>query len=143
MATVPMQPLAPLMENPYGIGENDILSGRGAFVNGHVGNRLLRKMALERKAAFDNGTFTEKQALASEIVAHIRSLNPPGRFLKKAPKGSTGNSDLKGLSGEWEELSDEKATHKACQASLLLCRANPVSWDVILIYRFRLPAPRS
>lgn len=72
--------------NPFGVHAHDVLSGRGAYVNGHVGNARLRKMALERKAQFDAGNYTEKRQLASEIVTLIKSLDPPGRFLKKASK---------------------------------------------------------
>ena len=86
-------------------------------MNGHVGNCRLRNLAIERKQKFDNGNFTEKQALATEIVTIIRSLDPPGRFLKKVTK--TTASDLKGLSGEWEELSYDKAIHKACQVGFV------------------------
>jgi len=63
---------------PYELHPHDVLSGRGAFINGHIGNQGLRKLAMERKHAFDNGSFTEKQALAAEIVAKIRELEPPG-----------------------------------------------------------------
>ena len=53
----------------------------------------------------NEGNFSDKQALASEVVAHIRSLDPPGRFLKRMPKGSTQGILLAGEC--WEELSDE------------------------------------
>ena len=89
---------------------------------GHIGNARLRKLALERKVQFDAGNYTEKRALATEIVQHIRSLDPPGRFLRRAndfkpPKNESENLMLpsRGLEGEWEELNDEKAIHKACQ----------------------------
>lgn len=113
----------PIIENPFGVHDHDILSGRGAFVNGHVGNQRLRKLALERKANFDAGNYTEKRTLASEIVSIIRQLDPPGRFLKrgkpteeKAKDGEEAkDADKGGLGDEWIELSDEKAIHKACQ----------------------------
>ena len=72
--------------NPFGVHAHDVLSGRGAYVNGHVGNARLRKMAVERKTQFDAGNYTEKRQLASEIVTVVKSLDPPGRFLKKASK---------------------------------------------------------
>lgn len=84
---VPDPPEEPIIENPFGVHGHDVLSGRGAFVNGHVGNERLRKLAQERKRAFDSGSYTEKRQLATEIVQIIRSLDPPGRFLKRvAPK---------------------------------------------------------
>ena len=154
--------------NPFGVHAHDVLSGRGAYVNGHVGNARLRKLALERKPQFDGGNYTEKRQLASEIVTIIKSLDPPGRFLKKASKelleahekaaaetkeeapkegeaakkeetktteeatkeGEAAKADEAKpeaaseptapalpplVDGVWEELSDDKAIHKACQ----------------------------
>lgn len=69
---------------------------------------------MERKETFDAGNFTEKQALATEIVNLIRSLDPPGRFLKRADALKR-KIPPHGLTAEWEELSDAKAIHKACQ----------------------------
>jgi hypothetical protein len=94
-----------------------------------VGNSRLRTLALERKIQFDSGNYTEKRSLATEIVQIVRALKPPGRFLKKvsakvaakaaaaaAEKDSTEKDESNGLLEDgWEELSDEKAIHKACQ----------------------------
>ena len=121
---IPTGPLEPIIENPFGVHDHDILSGRGAFVNGHVGNHRLRTLAMERKAQFDAGNYTEKRALATEIVQIIKSLDPPGRFLKRMPKSKASeiksgenqwNLPARGLDGSWEELNDEKSIHKACQ----------------------------
>lgn len=114
--------MEPIIENPFGVHDHDILCGRGAYVNGHVGNGRLRTLAQERKAAFDAGNYTEKRTLAGEIVQIIKSLDPPGRFLKRtsASKVEKSEEDSWGVApktneGEWEELSHEKAIHKACQ----------------------------
>lgn len=133
---VPTGPLEPIIENPFGVHDHDILCGRGAFVNGHIGNQRLRDLAQERKTAFDAGNYTEKRSLAGEIVGIIKALDPPGRFLKKASKkaaegeakveetkeeepkkeGDAGWTEpAKVEESEWEELGDEKAIHKACQ----------------------------
>lgn len=57
-------------------------------------------------------------------MSHIRSLEPPGRFLKRVNRAATkpqkdesGDWVLppRGLDGTWDELNDEKAIHKACQ----------------------------
>lgn len=119
---VPTGPIEPIIENPFGVHDHDILSGRGAFVNGHVGNQRLRKLSLERKVQFDAGNYTEKRALATEVVQIIRSLEPPGRFLKRvstpkkaAKEGNDWVLPPRGVDGEWEELNDDKAIHKACQ----------------------------
>jgi hypothetical protein len=112
---LPAEPLAPIIENPYGVHDHDVLSGRGAFVNGHVGNEAFRKLCIERKAQFDSGNYTEKRALASEVVNIIHSKDPPGRFLKRAAKDADGTVAEETVDGEWVELTDEKAVHKACQ----------------------------
>jgi hypothetical protein len=123
---VPTGPLEPIIENPFGVHDHDILCGRGAFVNGHIGNQRLRTLASERKTGFDAGNYTEKRSLAGEIVQILKALDPPGRFLKKAaaqkPEEAKAEESAKKEgdkpeeeTSEWEELSDEKAIHKACQ----------------------------
>lgn len=125
-----LEQLPPINENPDGVHEHDILSGRGAFVNGHSGNERFRTLAIERKPQFDSGNYSEKRALATEIVGMIRSLKPPGRFLKKingASKGTDENWDhSQSLEGQWEELSDEKAIHKACQVMRDIARPDRI-----------------
>lgn len=114
LQNIPPAPLYAIDDNPHKVSESDVLCGRGAFVNGHSGNQRLRDLAIKRKAAFDAGSFTDKQQLASEIVNIIRNLHPPGRFLKR-PVKLKGKPLPRGLAGEWEELSDALAIHKACQ----------------------------
>lgn len=65
----------------------------------------MRKLALERKAQFDKGNYTDKRDLAKQIVQIIGELNPSGRFLKRSDEGD----------GEWRELDMEKSIHKASQ----------------------------
>jgi hypothetical protein len=114
------------VENPYGVHDHDVLSGRGAFVNGHVGNERFRQLAIDRKPQFDAGNYSEKRALATEVVNIIRSLDPPGRFLKRVTSGGNKNASssndspankedeegsslqARGLDGGWEELSDDE-----------------------------------
>lgn len=112
---IPLTPLDPIVENPFGVNDHDVLSGRGAFVNGHIGNVRFRELCLERKPEFDAGSYSEKRALATEVVSIVRGLEPPGRFLKRVKEGTAEgavhHSDMPG----WEELSDDKAIHKACQ----------------------------
>lgn len=66
---------------------------------------------MERKERFDAGNFSEKRALATEIVQLVRSLDPPGRFLrridpKRPPKDQVDCPP--GLEGLWIELNDEQ-----------------------------------
>lgn len=118
---IPATPIEPITENPFGVHDHDVLSGRGAFVNGHVGNARLRQLSLERKSQFDAGNYTKKRSLAKDVVTQIRKLDPPGRFLRKIDPSKPRSNDCKpiigsrGLEGKWEELSDERAIHKACQ----------------------------
>mmetsp|Transcript_16936 Transcript_16936/g.30647 ORF Transcript_16936/g.30647 Transcript_16936/m.30647 type:complete len:207 (-) Transcript_16936:71-691(-) len=105
--------------------QNDVLLGRGAFINEHDGNRRFRSFALERKLQFDTATPASRRIISREIVTLTRELHPPGRFLKRSPFAQQGPillSDGKsyrlpprGLEGPWEEVSDEKACAKATQ----------------------------
>mmetsp|Transcript_484 Transcript_484/g.908 ORF Transcript_484/g.908 Transcript_484/m.908 type:complete len:542 (+) Transcript_484:155-1780(+) len=133
---IPEMPKEPIIENPFGVHSHDVLCGRGAFVNGHIGNERLRKLAHERKKDFDSGNYTDKRKLATEIVHIIQNLSPPGRFLKRAADASksggaarkNGSEEKPGdgaksedgtqselIDGVWEKLNEEKAIHKACQ----------------------------
>lgn len=91
------------------------------FVNGHTGNQRLRQLAVARKSQFDEGTYTEKRALATEIVSIIKDLTPPGRFLRKAKPTKPLNWPVETIpsvadESEWqEELDLERCIHKACQ----------------------------
>ena len=101
-------------------------------MNGHTGNQHLRHLATARKSQFDAGTYTEKRALATEIVSIIKGLSPPGRFLRKAkptrpsihsPGDDIGDDGVEGQAAkapppaesDWEELDMERSIHKACQ----------------------------
>lgn len=48
---------------------NDVLLGRGAFINKHPGNHQFRALALERKSRFDAATApSARRAISVEIV---------------------------------------------------------------------------
>lgn len=112
---VPMDPMPvqPLIECPNGVHPHDVLSGRGASVNGHPGNQRLRVLSAERKNVFDKATFVNKRVLAEEIVGKIYKLNPPGRFL------SNDNPDK-----SWMEMTKDRAVQKACQVMRDMDRAD-------------------
>mmetsp|Transcript_18656 Transcript_18656/g.27672 ORF Transcript_18656/g.27672 Transcript_18656/m.27672 type:complete len:314 (-) Transcript_18656:985-1926(-) len=83
---------------------NDVLFGRGGGVNRHVGNIHFRQLvskyehdyrATHRKA--------DKTDISARIVSIIRTLDPPGRFLKN-------------MEGVWRDVGDEKARNKTSQA---------------------------
>jgi hypothetical protein len=100
--------------------QHDVLGGRGVSVSQHAGNERFRALVYARADADYCNTYTteEKKAVAEEIVDHISSLDPPGRFLKR-PKGYGSSSSRSGSSavdGPWEEISRNDAIKKTCQA---------------------------
>lgn len=117
---------APKLTYPWGIPQqatapapivptvHDVLNGRGVSIAQHPGNERFRALVNSRYDAdyCTQYTTTEKRAVAQEIVDYIRSLDPPGRFLKRA--GRSKNS--RGLEGPWEELTEQETIKKTCQA---------------------------
>lgn len=99
---------------PIVVTDNDVLSGRGVNIAAHPGNERFRTLVTTRADASycDTYSATEKKAVADEIVRHISSLDPPGRFLKREGRGQVS----RGLNGPWEELSRREAIKKTCQA---------------------------
>lgn len=99
---------------PIVVTDNDVLSGRGVNIAAHPGNERFRTLVTTRADASYCETYsaTEKKAVAEEIVRHIASLEPPGRFLKREGRGQVS----RGLNGPWEELSRREAIKKTCQA---------------------------
>ena len=57
-------------------------------------------------------TGAEKRAVAAELVQQIHRLDPPGRFLTKAPPGTPTDQMV---AGEYVEMSLDKAIDKTCQ----------------------------
>lgn len=87
------------------INNNDVLCGRGGATNSHVGNRSFRQIVKQYKDKYLNAKKKEKPNVAGEIVEKIRSLDPPGRFLKK-------DRDT----GYWLDIGDMRAKEKTSQA---------------------------
>lgn len=87
--------------------ENDVLCGRGGRINSHVGNRQFREVIQSRKKEYLAPTTKklEKAHIAAAIINDIRSMQPPGRFLKED-----------GKSGMWFDIGDAKAIKKTGQA---------------------------
>lgn len=86
---------------------NDVLLGRGSSLGSHKGNIQFRFIILKTATKNADKIFkrNEKTFESSKIVALIRNLTPPGRFLSKNEK-----------SGYWEEVGDSKARKKVAQA---------------------------
>jgi hypothetical protein len=96
------------------IHDHDVLCGRGVNIAQHPGNERFRTLVNTRYDESYCTTYTtsEKRALAEEIIKHINSLDPPGRFLKRCGRSQTS----RGLNGPWEELSLQESIKKTCQA---------------------------
>lgn len=84
---------------------NDVLSGRGGRINAHPGNVQFRELVKRFRGTYlsPETKKLEKVKIAAGIVGMIRSMNPPGRFLREESK-------------VWVEIGDEKARKKAGQA---------------------------
>lgn len=85
--------------------DNDVLSGRGNFVNYHTGNERFRALVRKHKVAYVACPKPQKGKFSKMIVDEIRSLHPAGRFLKQDP-----NSKL------WNDIGEKKALDKTRQA---------------------------
>ena len=88
------------------INDSDVLLGRGAGVNVHIGNRRFRQLVNHYRSAYQNAAKLEKASIARTIVDIIRTSTPQGRFLSKDPERP----------GAWVEVSDDRAREKASQA---------------------------
>lgn len=107
------QPRPVLNIPPKGIGPiadpnlNDVLCGRGGRINSHAGNVQFRDIIHSKKKEYlaPSTKKLEKAHIAAGIVNDIRSMNPPGRFLKEE-KGT----------GMWYDIGDAKAIKKTGQA---------------------------
>jgi hypothetical protein len=96
----------PKIRTPH---ENDILCGRGGFVNNHPGNQIFREWVHERKNRYNLAVRKlEKTRISREIIKLVRSQEPPGRFLREDP-------DEKGKIW-WVEIDNVKAVTKTSQA---------------------------
>jgi len=87
------------------ITNNDVLLGRGSALDNHNGNKQLRSIVRQSTITICNKTHTknEKTFEAAKVVATVRNLNPPGRFLLKNV-----------ATGFWEEVGDLKARNANC-----------------------------
>ena len=97
----------PIVETPLGVLAHDILSGRGALLNGHLGNERLRRLAKERKLAFDSGDSNDKRVLAIGMVLLIRGLDPPGRFLRRRSRSTKPNGVGTAVGGGTLTITDQ------------------------------------
>lgn len=74
--------------------------------NKHIGNEQLRNMARSYVYVYSVSTKKEKSDISRSLVHHIRSLDPPGRFLKRVGPNNKC----------WYDVGDDAAREKASQA---------------------------
>lgn len=87
---------------------NDVLFGKGKGTVSHPGNLKFHAFVAERKEEYMlAGSRPEKTIIIREIFARIKKLDPPGRFLERAPDGKASG---------WVEADDSKARGKISQA---------------------------
>jgi len=96
--------LATRIEKPL---ENDVISGRGNNSTYHPGNLRFRSIICEIKEEYMISTYPEKKNYAMQVVEKIKSLDPPGRFLKRDPTCPKKS---------WYELSEKETLAKTRQA---------------------------
>jgi hypothetical protein len=91
--------------DPVNKKNNDVLLGRGA--RKHPGNQHFRQLIVQNLSTYYNlaNTKYSKSQVAARIVAAMKQLDPPSRFL--CENKETGN---------WEEVGDDKACKKVAQA---------------------------
>jgi len=85
--------------------DNDVLSGRGNYVNAHPGNRRFRGYVNTQRELYLAAPKSKKPFFARMIVNAIKSLVPPGRFLKKDP-----HTDV------WSDIGEREAWNKTRQS---------------------------
>ena len=96
------------------VHEHDVLNGRGVNLAHHPGNQRFRSLIQSRSDPNYCASYSlnEKKALAEDVVNHIESLDPPGRFLKRCGK----TKNRRGSQAPWELMKREEAIKKARQA---------------------------
>lgn len=89
------------------ITDNDVLLGRGLSADRHYGNVQLRFFVAQTAVVNHTKKFKRNEKLfeAAKIVAIIRNLEPPGRFLSENKE-----------TGYWYEAGDISARKKVAQA---------------------------
>mmetsp|Transcript_48934 Transcript_48934/g.59012 ORF Transcript_48934/g.59012 Transcript_48934/m.59012 type:complete len:288 (-) Transcript_48934:220-1083(-) len=87
-----------------GFRNNDVILGRGGRTNKHIGNRQFRALVSKFRSSYIVADKLDKSPIARFIVGNVRSLNPPGRFMKY--------DDF----GQWYDVGNKRAVEKTTQA---------------------------
>jgi len=108
------------IEHPH---NNDVLLGRGNYVNMHTGNKRFRYYVKMQREQYVATPKCDKPIFAKMIVSTIRNLVPPGRFLMKEKDNNL-----------WSDVGDRKAWDKTRQA----LREHPTSTKINEATKFRI-----
>ena len=105
------------IEDPH---DNDVLFGRGNFVNSHAGNLRFRTYVYAQREEYARTPKNKKPIFARLIVNTIRNdLVPPGRFLIQDKSTKL-----------WSDVGDRKAWDKTRQALRDLKEKTPQAAEV-------------
>jgi hypothetical protein len=91
-----------------GVKPNDVLSGRGNAAKKHEGNVHFLELVQAVKHFYVSLPPNKKMPMSELVIRAIKSLRPPGRFLKEK------ETDTGVLM--WEEISTKEALKKTSQA---------------------------
>lgn len=107
----------PIFESLIEVTAHDVLCGKGVSIANHPGNERFRALVQSHKDSdYCSGYSAEmKKTIATDIIQHIQSLDPPGRFLKRQ-SNANGAKRSRGLKGPWEVLTNIETIKKTCQA---------------------------
>jgi hypothetical protein len=83
---------------------NDVLSGKGNGAKNHKGNQHFRELVQLARECYISFPESKKILISKLVFDAIKTLDPPGRYLKKDDKD------------EWQELSEKEALAKTSQA---------------------------
>ncbi len=94
-ATVSKQPTYCHVVMQSDLNDNDVLSGRGGWVQQYPGNVQFRKLLRKHKQRYNESNERgEKSRVIRSIVDCIQSMDPPGRFLKEQTFSSSSTDIL-------------------------------------------------
>jgi len=100
-----VKPIPLMVTNNPESRPNDILFGRGGYTNNYPGNIIFRDLIRKHELSYLSVSKSEKATMIDNILTKIRSMTPPGRFLKKDT-----------ATEKWYDVGDERAREKISQA---------------------------
>jgi len=101
-------PMTMSSDNNVEIQPNDVLSGRGNATKKHLGNIYFRNLVQTAKDYYVAFPCNKKLLISQAVYDSVKSLHPPGRYLKE--KDGENGGIL------WEEISEKEALTKTSQA---------------------------